>query len=92
MARDSLTLGKCLLTRSAGPLRGHQAVEAEDLVETWLTWYPSLHVYFTTLIHAVGNTGRGLDVTFHPNLPGFTQLGQPSPAQPGSCPEIWSLA
>ena len=33
----------------------------EDLLETWLTLYLSLHVGFTTLIHAVSNTGRGLD-------------------------------
>ena len=74
------------ISASAAPLRGHQAVGGEDLVETWMwmTLYPSLHV-FTTLIHAVSDTGRGLDAPFYLPLPGFTQ---PSPAQPEGWPEI----
>ena len=77
--------------KSAGPLRGHQAVEALDLVETWLTLYLSLHVYFTALIHAVSNTGRGLEPSFtltcqgsvssaSPQPSSLAQSGQPSPA------------
>ena len=64
---------------SAGPLRGHQAVGGEDLVETWMTLYPSLHV-FTTLIHAVSDTSRGLDAPF--TTPCQGSLSSASPAQP----------
>ena len=45
-----------------------------------MIYIATLHVYSTTLIHAVSNTGRGLDASFHHPLPLFTQLG--SPAQP----------
>ena len=49
-------------------------------MQAWLILYLSLHVCFTTLIHTVSNTRRDLDVPFHPPLPVFTQLGQPSQA------------
>ena len=62
------------------PPKGPPGCGGEDLVETWLTLYLSLHVCFTTLIHAVSDTGRGLNAAFHHPLPVFTQLGQPSPA------------
>ena len=84
--------------QSADPLRGHLAVtvlEQKTCLQAWFTRYLSLHVHFTTLIHALSNICRGLNAAFmlpcqsshssaqcdiYPPVPVFTQLGQPSPA------------
>ena len=62
------------LVVSSGGLRA-MAWETKDLLESmvYISSKPTC-LLFTTLIHAVSNTGRGLDASFHLHLPLFTQL------------------